>query len=653
MKTSIATVCVSGNLTEKLEAIAAAGFKAVEIFENDLIAYPGSPADVRRICGDLGLRIITCQPFRDFEGMPDARRQRTFDRAERKFDLLQELGSDFLFVCSSVSPESLGGIDRLAADFAELGERAARRKMRVGYEALAWARHVHDYRDAWEIVRRANQPNVGTVLDTFHIQSRNLDLSVIRSIPRDRIFLVQVADAPRLQMDYLSWSRHWRCLPGQGDFDLAAFMDALQTTGYDGDLSLEIFNDRFRAGSARSVALDGHRSLIWLMDDTGRRLGKAIAGATPMPAPSSVQAVEFIEFAVDEGDKPEFEKLLSALGFARAGTHRSKDVTLWRQGSVRIVANSDKDGFAHSYQITHGTSVCALALKVADAKATILRAKALLDVPHTGAVGTGELDIPAVRGLGGSLLYFVDDTSAIGRWSDVDFVPPDLGPSRDTAPDAGLIAVDHISQTMQYEEMLTWLLFYTSLFEARKTPSQAVLDPGGVVQSQVIESGIESGSAIDREPGIAKNHDARPGHGLRLVLNGSQSHRTLSARFVTDFFGSGVQHIALNTLDIHESVRKLVANGVAMLAIPENYYDDLESRSDLGIDEINALKALNILYDRDTSGPFWQAYTMTMDGGFFFEIVQRTGYAGYGAANAGIRLSAQARLARPITMPTS
>ncbi len=634
MKTSIATVCVSGNLPEKLEAIAAAGFRAVEIFENDLISYPGSPADVRLICADLGLRIITCQPFRDFEGMPDARRQRTFDRAERKFDLLQDLGCDLLFVCSSLSPESLGGIDRLAADFAELGERAARRGMRVGYEALAWARHVNDYRDAWEIVRRADQPNVGTVLDTFHIQSRNLDLSVICNIPKDRIFLVQVADAPRLQMDYLSWSRHWRCLPGQGDFDLAAFMDALSTTGYDGDLSLEIFNDRFRAGSARSVALDGHRSLIWLMDETVRRLRQPIAGATPMPPPSPVQAVEFIEFAVDESDKPGFEHLLSALGFSRAGTHRSKDVTLWRQGSVRIVANSDKDGFAHSYQITHGTSVCAIALKVADAEATIARAKALLDVPHSGAVGVGELDMPAVRGLGGSLLYFVDDTSALGRWSEVDFIP-----SHDVSQDAGLFGVDHVSQTMQYEEMLTWLLFYTSLFEARKTPSQAVLDPGGVVQSQVIESGIWAGP--------------QPGQGLRLVLNGSQSHRTLSARFVTDFFGSGVQHIALSTLDIQGSVRTLTANGVAMLDIPENYYDDLESRSDLSGDEIDALKTLNILYDRDASGPFWQAYTMAMDGGFFFEIVQRTGYEGYGAANAGVRLSAQARLARPITMPTS
>ncbi len=631
MKTSIATVCVSGNLQEKLQAIAAAGFKAIEIFEHDLIAFPGSPSDIRQICADLGLTIVTCQPFRDFEGMPDARRQRTFDRAERKFDLLQELGCDLLFVCSSTSPEALGGIERLAADFAELGDRAARRGMHVGYEALAWGKHIYDYRDAWEIVRRANHSHVGTVLDTFHIQSRDLHLSVISTIPKDKISLVQIADAPRLQMDYLSWSRHWRCLPGQGDFDLAGFMAALDSTGYDGYLSLEIFNDRFRAGSARSVALDSHRSLIWLLDDTVRRLNKPVSGAVPMPPPAAIAAVEFIEFAVDETDLPLFEQLLSALGFSRTGKHRSKDVTLWSQGQIRIVVNSEKEGFAYSYHVTHGTSVCALAFRTSDAKATITRARALLDTPHTGALGPGELDIPAVRGVGGSLVYFVDGASALGRWADVDFVP-----TGEHNPDAGLLTVDHISQSMQYEEMLTWLLFYASLIEAHKSPTQAVMDPGGVVQSQVIESGLDE-----------------DGGGLRLVLNGSQSHRTLSARFLNDFFGSGVQHIALLTLDIRKTVERLQQAGVAMLPIPDNYYDDLEARIDLTSEDIDALKALNILYDRDAHGVFHQAYTQAMEGGLFFEIVQRDGYRGYGAANAGIRLAAQARFATPLSMPKS
>ena len=160
MKThSIATVSLSGALDEKLRAIAAAGFRAVEIFENDLLSFSGSPRDVGQMCRDLGLSICAFQPFRDFEGMPEPQRARNFARAERKFDLMQELQTDLMLICSNISPASLGGIDRAAADFRELGERAAARGLRVGYEALAWGRHVNDYRDAWEIVRRPISAN--------------------------------------------------------------------------------------------------------------------------------------------------------------------------------------------------------------------------------------------------------------------------------------------------------------------------------------------------------------------------------------------------------------------------------------------------------------------------------------------------------------
>ena len=225
MRTAIATVCLSGTLTEKIEAIAAAQFKGVEIFENDLLSFNGTPADARRMIEGLGLETITFQPFRDFEGMPEPQRSKVFARAERKFDVMEELGCDLLMVCSNVSPDSLGGIERAAADFHELGERAAKRGMRVAFEALSWGRHIHDYRDSWEVVRRANHPAVGLVLDSFHVLARGTDLSAIRSIPSDKIFLVQMADAPKLDMDYLSWSRHYRCFPGQGDLPIDEFMD--------------------------------------------------------------------------------------------------------------------------------------------------------------------------------------------------------------------------------------------------------------------------------------------------------------------------------------------------------------------------------------------------------------------------------------------
>ena len=262
MKTSIATVSLSGTLGEKLEAIAAAKFDAVEIFENDLITFNGAPADVRRACAELGLDIVTLQPFRDFEGMPPGRRERAMERAERKFDVMQELGTDLLMICSNVAPESLGGIDRAAADLRELGERAAKRGLRIAFEALAWGRHINDYRDAWEAVRRADHPAVGLVLDSFHILARGTDLSAIRAIPGDRIFLVQLADAPLLQMDYLSWSRHFRNFPGQGELPVLDFMEALASeaaVAVDSARVVDRFQKRAAGSERRAVRPDFSR----------------------------------------------------------------------------------------------------------------------------------------------------------------------------------------------------------------------------------------------------------------------------------------------------------------------------------------------------------------------------------------------------------
>ena len=621
MKTSIATVCLSGDLSEKLQAIAAAGFRGVEIFENDLLSYAGTPADVARAIADLGLKVVTFQPFRDFEGMPEPQRARAFDRAERKFDVMQEIGCDLLLVCSNVSPDSLGGIDRAAADFRELGERAAKRGLRVGFEALAWGRHINDYRDAWEVVRRADHAATGLVLDTFHTYARKTDLKAMRSIPGDRIFLVQLADAPWLDMDVLSWSRHFRCFPGQGDLPVVDFMEAVMATGYNGEYSLEIFNDQFRAGSPRAVALDGQRSLLYLADQLRNKPGAAALKIPDMPPRSKCLGAEFIEFAVDDRSGDELAHFLSGLGFRRAAQHKSKAVTRWTQGAINLVINREKEGFAHSHYIMHGASVCAIGLKVESAASALERAEKLRDTPFRQKVGPGELEIPAVRGLGGSLLYFLDPTSKLAKVWDVEFEP--VPPGKDAG--AGLTAVDHISQSTHYEDMLSWLLFYTSLLEVRKTPQVDVADPGGIVHSQVIETADGA---------------------LRLVLNASQSQRTQSARFLYEYFGSGVQHMAFATADIVATAAKLKANGVEILSIPENYYDDLEARVDLPAERLKVLKAHNILYDRDADGEYLQLYTQSFKELFFFEIVERRRYRGYGAVNAPIRLNAQARAAR-------
>ncbi len=627
MKTSIATVSISGDLREKLAAIAGAGFDGVEIFENDFLAFDGTPAQAGRMVRDHGLDITLFQPFRDFEGLPEPQRKRAFDRAERKFDLMGELGTGLMLVCSNVSPAALGGIDRAAADFRELGERAARRGLRVGYEALAWGRHVSDHRDAWEIVRRAGHPNVGLILDSFHTLARRIDVDSIRAIPGDRIFIVQLADAPLIEMDLLYWSRHFRNMPGEGDLPVGDFMRAVAATGYDGVLSLEIFNDQFRGGSPRSIAIDGRRSLVNLMDKVRRAEPALKVAVAEMPDRIAVSGVEFVEFAASEEEAEELGGLLATMGFSLAARHRSRDVALWRQGSergVNLVINTSHEGFAHSTYLVHGTNVYAIGLRVADAAATVARARALGAQTFAEPRGPGELLIPAIQGVGGGVIYFIDEALA-GVW-DIEFEAAEPAHAG-----AGLTVIDHVAQTMEHGEMLTWLLFYISIFKTRKLPMVDVVDPSGVVRSQVVEG-----------------EDGR----LRLTLNGAENRRTLAGHFLAEGFGSGVQHLAFATNDIFATAEKLAERGFEPLEISSNYYDDLEARLGLSAELSEGLRRFRLLYDRDEAGEYFQFYSRTYGEGFFFEVVERrNGYRGYGAPNATFRIAAQKRSMRPKGMP--
>lgn len=628
MKTSIATVSISGDLSEKLAAIAAAGFDGVEIFEADLLTYDATPAEVGRMVRDAGLELNLFQPFRDFEGMPEPQRSRAFDRAKRKFDLMGELGADLILVCSNTSAVSLGGIDRAADDLRALGELAATRGIRVGFEALAWGRHVNDHRDAWEIVRRADHPAIGLILDSFHTLSRKLDPNSIRSIPADRIFLVQLADAPRIDMDILYWSRHFRNMPGEGDLPVKDFLAAVAATGFDGWLSLEIFNDQFRGGSPNSISVDGHRSLVALMDAVRREEPAAAAIVPPMPDRVAVSGIEFVEFAATTESAPSLVRFLHGMGFTRAGRHVSKDVTLYRQGGVNLVINTDREGFAHSAYLNHGIGVCDIGFRVADAAATVERATALGAQLFESRVGPGELAIPAIRGVGGAVMHFIDQSPALSKVWETEFLP---GDDEVAVADSHLVGIDHIGQTMPYDEMLSWLLFYTTIFQIEKAPIVDIIDPSGIVRSRAIENADGS---------------------LRLTLNGAENARTFAGHFIAESFGSAVQHIAFSSSDIFATAAALAANGFETLAITPNYYEDVEARFGLDPDFADRLKASNILYDRDEHGEYFQLYSPNFGEGFFFEIIERRGgYRGYGAPNAPFRIAAQKRHLRPKGVP--
>jgi len=612
---SIATVSLSGTLAEKLEAAAAIGFDGVEIFENDLLTYEGSPEEVRYLAESLGLTITCFQPFRDFESMPEPQRSRNLDRAERKFDVMQALGTDLLLVCSNIHSAVLDDDDRAAADLAEMAERAAKRGLRVGFEALAWGKYVNRWRHAWKIVQQANHPALGLIVDSFHTLAVGDDLTGLSDVPTEKIFFAQLADAPALAMDVLSWSRHFRNFPGQGQLPVADFVRDLVAAGYRGPLSLEIFNDEFRAAPSRLMARDGLRSLL---------LTEAEAGITLLPEPPRFAGVEFLEFAVDEDSGRRLGETLRGLGFRYAGRHRSKSVDLFRQGEINCILNSEQDSAAAEHFQFHGPSVCAMAFRVDDAQRAVLRAEALLCPEWHERTGPGEASLPALRAPDGTLLYLIEPRTDGTSIYDVDFhLVADEG-------NAGpLRSVDHVAQALPVGRMDNFVLFYRAIFGFQPEQLWEIPDTMGLIQSRAMAS---------------------PDGTVRLPLNISESRETTTGRFLTTFSGAGVQHMAMATNDIRQTMTTLAARGAHFLEIPANYYDDVAARWGLDDDQIAALRQHNLLYDRDGNGEFLHAYTDPFDDRFFFEIVQRVGgYNQYGAANASVRMAAQAkRRATPI-----
>jgi 4-hydroxyphenylpyruvate dioxygenase len=262
----IATVCLSGTLEGKLAAAAAAGFDGVELFEPDLTESRLSPAEVRHAADELCLAIDLFQPFRDFEGVTPTELTRNLERAHASFEVMAQLGADILLVCSNVAPDAIDD-DALAAEqLRTLAEQAAARGIRIAYEALAWGRHVSEYDHAWRIVEAADHPALGICLDSFHVLARHTALDTIAEIPADKLLFCQLADAADLAVDVRHWSRHHRCLPGQGAFDLVDFANRLLRTGYEGPLSLEVFSDALRQADPGRVARDARRSLVALED---------------------------------------------------------------------------------------------------------------------------------------------------------------------------------------------------------------------------------------------------------------------------------------------------------------------------------------------------------------------------------------------------
>lgn len=613
MLRSIATVSISGTLPEKLHVIAAAGYQGVEIFENDLLYYTGTPADIRHLAADLGLKITLFQPFRDFEGASRSQFAANMERARRKFALMHELGCDTMLLCSNVQPDCSADVELQIADLRALAELAEQEQIRIGYEALAWGTHVNRWHQAWSRVKSVNSPALGIVLDSFHVLARGDTLQRLGEVPPEKITFVQMADAPLMKMDILEWSRHFRCFPAQGQLPLVDFACDLTRCGYRGPWSLEIFNDSFRASPNGATAKDGYRSLLWLEEQVRQRLPESRA---PLFAPVELPlyaGLEFIEFAAAPAQAGELGQRLAQLGFAEEGSHRSKRVSLWRNGGARVVVNAQPHSWADHFHQRHGVSLCAMALRVSQSAAIVERARAYGYATWQGDAGPNESPIPAVCAPDGSLIYLIE----VGD----DIYTRDFHLRANLTPRDDYQGIDHLALGMEADSRDNWIIFFRSVFGFILEHEQTLPDPYGLVRSLAVRS---------------------PQGDIRLALNISQSRATQIARSVACYQGAGLQHAAFACRDLPATLASLPQIAVEALPIPANYYDDLLAR--FGEDaQVNLLKNHQILYDRDgDGGEFLHLYTRPFSAGrFFFELTERrNGYALYGAVNAAVRLSA-------------
>ncbi|MDQ0862575.1 bifunctional sugar phosphate isomerase/epimerase/4-hydroxyphenylpyruvate dioxygenase family protein [Arthrobacter globiformis] len=627
MRTGIATVCLSGTLKEKMQACAIAGFDGIEIFEQDLVTSSLSPEEVRRMAADLGLTLDLYQPFRDFDSVTEDLLAANLRRAEAKFRLMSRLGMDTILVCTNVATATIDDDDLRAAQLAALADLAGEHGVKVAYEALAWGKYVNDYEHAHRLVAKVDHPNLGTCLDSFHILSRDWDTAPIEDINADKIFFVQVADAPKLSMDVLSWSRHYRVFPGEGQFELAKFMGHVVRAGYTGPVSLEVFNDVFRQSDVERTAVDAMRSLIWLEEQSAKWLdanapaaaGGAVAGGPPAPArrrypmelatlPQVAEPAGFNFAEVKAADTGVLEKVLGQLGFEFNGRHRTKDVQLWTMGHARVIVNEQAPEAAEPAIAALGFDVDSPVIASARAqqlKAPVVPRKSQANEEvFQGFAAPDSTEIFLCQGN-------PDGTAAWTR---------EFGEGLEVPSGARTAVIDHVNLAQPWQHFDEAVLFYTSALALEPQPYAEVASPSGLVRSQVMQTS-------DRD--------------VRLVLNLAPVIQQDGADLGTAPRKTYQEHIAFAVDDLVATARAARDRGLAFLQIPENYYEDLDARFDLDPGFLDTLRDLNLLYDRDADGEFLHFYTATV-GSVFFEMVERRGnYDGYGAPNAPVRHAVQ------------
>lgn len=341
----------------------------------------------------------------------------------------------------------------------------------------------------------------------------------------------------------------------------------------------------------------------------------AISEANPM----GTDGFEFIEYAHPEPAK--LKTLFEQMGFRAVATHRSKRVTLYRQGDVNFVVNEEPDSFAAAFAGKHGPCACAMAFRVADARKAYERALSLGAEPYTGHIGPMELYIPAIRGIGGSLIYFVDRYGSKGNIWDVDFV---WTAETNPAPEpAGLHYVDHLTHNVFRGRMNYWADWYGKLFNFRE---------------------IRFFNIEGKLTGLMSRALTSPCGKIRIPINESIDDKSQIEEYLRDYHGEGIQHVALGSRNIYASVESLRANGLAFMpAPPATYYEKVDARLPGHGEPLERLQKNGILIDGEgvvadgegkvSARVLLQIFSATVIGPIFFEFIERKGDEGFGEGN--------------------
>jgi sugar phosphate isomerase/epimerase len=271
------TISLAGPLPAKLQAVRAAGFTQIMLAARDLVGHPeGMEAAVKAV-KDSGLRVTGFQVLRDFEGLSGQLRDYKLDIAKSMLEMCAAVGSRVLLVCSSTSTHASEDLDGIARDLRRLAMLAVPHGIKIAFEALSWGRTINEFPQAWEVVCRADAPNLGLGIDSFHAFAMKTPLDGLEAISPEKIFLVQLADFMwneiRSVEERINTARHFRVFPGEGvhSEQVAEMVLRLSRLGYRGDYSFEVFNDDYQQMPAELVARRAYQSALWLGEDILKR----------------------------------------------------------------------------------------------------------------------------------------------------------------------------------------------------------------------------------------------------------------------------------------------------------------------------------------------------------------------------------------------